>query len=348
MLAPNEEPKEPLGVDLGAILGVILVFFAVIILGVGTGSIHVFIDLNAGAIVLGIVLGIMLIGVRLQGLLRAKEFFKRDLFCGTQRRDQQEKENASAAVQACHLGFTASAFAGGTGTLIGIIKILSQGLENPQALTCGMAVSLLTLFYGTILAIVFAVLRVRAAFAYGECLTTGEETARDAQVRQGSKSAFFVGVIVVAVLFIMFTFFFILTHFEKEDRSFAVTFSLDHPYGLQVGSPVKMNNQVIGQIENITTSSEYLHARARIKEGYQILEGSKVVLTTEGLVGDPFLNIVPSPEGEPIGEGEILPVNRATESTEGTIRILKETIEALRDESGGGDTAPEMDPGGKR
>lgn len=138
-----------------ALAGVVVIGFGIFVVGIGPSEIYTFIEPMSIAMVGGITYGVLLIGLSLSGTLRAAGV----LLAGRAERP----EDVALAIQFCNLGLAGSVLGGVLSSLIGIINMLKAGMDDPNALSLGMAIALLTSFYGLLLALFFVAGRVRAA-----------------------------------------------------------------------------------------------------------------------------------------------------------------------------------------
>lgn len=143
---------------LGSIIaGVLLVFFCVVIIGVGIRRIGGFIDTPSLAIIFGITGGYLLLAYGIIDVYRAA------VLC-LKGRAESEKA-ALKAIEVCRAAAYTSIISGVIGMMIGLINMLSQGMDDPTVLSCGAAVALLTVFYGVLAAGLFYVLEGRCRIA---------------------------------------------------------------------------------------------------------------------------------------------------------------------------------------
>lgn len=139
---------------ISALLGMVVLFFCTIILGIGLDAILNFIDIPSMAIVLGVMLGGWLITPGFLSSLRSLEILILNR--------AQTREESQRAQNFCACGIGYALVGGFLGTLIGIINMLAGGMDNPATLTCGMAVSLITVVYAVLVGLLLLALYYRA------------------------------------------------------------------------------------------------------------------------------------------------------------------------------------------
>lgn len=144
--------------DLNLLLGLAIWFFTIAIVGIGLRNLYIFIDIPALFLVGGMMVGVWVIGLRCDGCWQTL-----GLLCRLAYRHKYQFPPAQGrlAIQACELGVSAAFLSGTAGTLIGLIAMLRQGMDAPQALTCGMAVALITSLYSVLAAAFLVALRTR-------------------------------------------------------------------------------------------------------------------------------------------------------------------------------------------
>jgi flagellar motor component MotA len=136
------------------ISGIVTIFVCVVLIGTGVDNIPVFYDTPSFFINFGILAGGYFIayGNDLNGLLAYLLTFGK---CAP-------GHIVKIAPAACAFGVWGSVLAGTTGTMIGLINMLSGGMDDPCKLASGAAVALITEFYAVLMALFFYILKHKA------------------------------------------------------------------------------------------------------------------------------------------------------------------------------------------
>ncbi len=147
---------------MGGISGVLLIGLVVMFVGIGPSYTALFFDMVSMYLVCGIIFGVLLVAFGLNGLEVVYRYMFQRVFYNT---CCHNTKDLCIALHVFDLGFRTSILAGTLCSLLAFIKTLSGGMTDPGALTAGMAVALLTMFYGTLFAVLFAALHGRARAA---------------------------------------------------------------------------------------------------------------------------------------------------------------------------------------
>lgn len=121
------------------VCGLIVLFIVFGVTGVGLERLGNFFDVPAVAIVFGAILGGWLLEPGLDISLRSVKILLWNA--------APDAESARQAAAFCLAGIGYGFLGGLLGTLIGVINMLSGGMDNIAVLTCGLAVALLTNVY---------------------------------------------------------------------------------------------------------------------------------------------------------------------------------------------------------
>ncbi len=156
------EEKTPASIwaryDLNLLLGLAIWFFTIAIVGIGIQNLPIFIDSASLFCVGGMMAGVWVIGLRCDGCWQTLGLLYRLAYL---HKYQIPPAQGRLAVQACELGVSAAFLSGTAGTLTGLIAMLRQGMNDPQALTCGLAVALITSLYSVFAAAFLMAIRTR-------------------------------------------------------------------------------------------------------------------------------------------------------------------------------------------
>lgn len=162
-------------------------------------------------------------------------------------------------------------------------------------------------------------------------LNRGEQTAR--QVRVGI-------LLIVSLLLLAFGIFQVGRLFDVFATRYPLVTLLESSGGLIAGSPVTLAGQRVGQVASIEflpvgerRDSATVIARLSVNESVQsqIRGDSRVILETQGLLGDRFVNISPgSPGFEPLEPGDTIP-SLPPLDYESVLRTAAATIEQVQD-----------------
>jgi len=133
----------------GMVWGVLLAFFGIVVIGTGFDRIGGFIDIPTFAINFSLTFAVLF---AICGVRGTWESFKIAFYA-----QADTRADAENAYNVCSLGMKATFLASVCGMLIGLVAMLSQGMDDPSVLTSGMAVALLCPLWGVFAAMIFYV-----------------------------------------------------------------------------------------------------------------------------------------------------------------------------------------------
>lgn len=141
--------------NISAVAGLLLLAFVLVTVGCGTSELGTFIEPMGVALVVLSIASALLIAFGLFGCLQAVTV----LLLGS----AETEADRIRAIRFCDLGAISAVLSGGIASLIGTINMLSCGIYDPNALSLGTAIALLTVFYGLAIALIFVAGRFRVA-----------------------------------------------------------------------------------------------------------------------------------------------------------------------------------------
>lgn len=92
-------------------------------------------------------------------------------------------------------------------------------------------------------------------------------------------------------------------------RGYEIGIMFDYVGGLENGSPVRVSGVRAGEVKQIDIIYEAqpkVLARVKIRPDIKISRGSRITIQTLGLIGEKYIEIIPSPEKKYIQPGEIV------------------------------------------
>lgn len=115
---------------------------------------------------------------------------------------------------------------------------------------------------------------------------------------------------VFAIITILLIFFFIFTQTKKGQwKGYEIGVTFDYVGGLDLGAPVRLSGVRVGEVKNIKILSDVVPKvliTLRLKRNVKIGKGSKITIRTLGIIGEKYVEIIPSSKKEYIKKGEIV------------------------------------------
>jgi|Deesub1362B_J571_1020462.scaffolds.fasta_scaffold02677_3 phospholipid/cholesterol/gamma-HCH transport system substrate-binding protein len=112
-----------------------------------------------------------------------------------------------------------------------------------------------------------------------------------------------VGVFVIFSFVLLLVFLFVISGIRVGERYVSYTTKLDYVGGLEVGTPVRLGGLLVGKITRIEKPephSRKIGITFEVKEGTPIKTDSRAYLTSIGLMGEFYLEIVPGSPDAPL------------------------------------------------
>jgi phospholipid/cholesterol/gamma-HCH transport system substrate-binding protein len=118
-------------------------------------------------------------------------------------------------------------------------------------------------------------------------------------------SQFKVGILVLIGILILFYMSFRIGKFGVfRETGYDITVLLDSANGLDTKSPVQIAGVEVGKIKSITLDGFKAMTTLTIKKGVRIPVDSKVVIKTQGVLGEKYIEIIPGKETQMLASGE--------------------------------------------
>ena len=110
-------------------------------------------------------------------------------------------------------------------------------------------------------------------------------------------------VLIVAIIFAIFVF--RLNH-NSSMRGYSLNADFQSVQGVALGTPVKLSGIAIGEVKSINLDSKSFRARLEftINQGIEIPDDSVVTISNEGLLGGPYVRILPGGSDESFKPGD--------------------------------------------
>lgn len=126
----------------------------------------------------------------------------------------------------------------------------------------------------------------------------------------------------------------ILIGIEKDvfTKKYRVYFVSPSGAGFNEGMPVKLSGFKIGRVKDMElTDDARVKITMEINSRYGLREGAKAGLSKEGFIGDSYIDVTKgSPAGRPLGEGAMIPYERAG-GVEELVESAKPILSEVRD-----------------
>jgi len=119
---------------------------------------------------------------------------------------------------------------------------------------------------------------------------------------------FKVGIFAINALLLLFVFIFTQTK-KGEWRGYEIGVTFDYIGGLDIGAPVRLSGVRVGEVRSIKILSEPMPkvlVKLRLKRDVRIAKNSRITIRTIGIIGEKYVEILPSMEKEYISKGEII------------------------------------------
>ncbi|MDR1034966.1 MAG: outer membrane lipid asymmetry maintenance protein MlaD [Holosporales bacterium] len=121
-------------------------------------------------------------------------------------------------------------------------------------------------------------------------------------------------VLIVASFFMYFAY---TSSGEKVKQGYVLLTRFEDVSGIMVGSDVKLNGIKIGMVKSLLLDENYqANVNILIKEEVKIPVDSAAHVSTEGLMGNKFISIVPGFKEEKLKEGDEIEVTRSAVNLE--------------------------------
>jgi len=119
---------------------------------------------------------------------------------------------------------------------------------------------------------------------------------------------FKVGLFTIIALLLLFVFIFTQTK-KGQWRGYEIGVTFDYIGGLDIGAPVRLSGVRVGEVRSIEILSEprpKVLIKLRLKRDVKIGKNSRITIKTLGIIGEKYVEILPSSEKEYINKGEIV------------------------------------------
>ena len=119
---------------------------------------------------------------------------------------------------------------------------------------------------------------------------------------------FKVGLFTIIALLLLFVFIFTQTK-KGQWRGYEIGVTFDYIGGLDIGAPVRLSGVRVGEVRSIEILSEPMPKvliKLRLKRDVKIGKNSRITIRTLGIIGEKYVEILPSSEKEYISKGEIV------------------------------------------
>jgi len=119
---------------------------------------------------------------------------------------------------------------------------------------------------------------------------------------------FKVGLFAIIALLLIFVFIFTQTK-KGQWRGYEIGVTFDYIGGLDIGAPVRLSGVRIGEVRSIEILPEpfpKVLVKLRLKRDVKIAKNSRITIRTLGIIGEKYVEILPSTEKEYISKGEII------------------------------------------
>jgi len=119
---------------------------------------------------------------------------------------------------------------------------------------------------------------------------------------------FKVGLFTIIALLLLFVFIFTQTK-KGQWRGYEIGVTFDYIGGLDIGAPVRLSGVRVGEVRSIEILSEPMPKvliKLRLKRDVKIGKNSRITIRTLGIIGEKYVEILPSSEKKYISKGEIV------------------------------------------
>ena len=119
---------------------------------------------------------------------------------------------------------------------------------------------------------------------------------------------FKVGLFTIIALLLLFVFIFTQTK-KGQWRGYEIGVTFDYIGGLDIGAPVRLSGVRVGEVRSIEILPEPMPKvliKLRLKRDVKIGKNSRITIRTLGIIGEKYVEILPSSEKEYISKGEIV------------------------------------------
>jgi phospholipid/cholesterol/gamma-HCH transport system substrate-binding protein len=149
----------------------------------------------------------------------------------------------------------------------------------------------------------------------------------------GERSEVLAGAAVVAVALGFLAYAANSAGFSRESDGYTLKASFRSVDGISVGSDVRMAGIKVGRISDLTLNPQTFFADATISlpKGIELPDDSAILISSEGLLGGNFVEIVPG------GSPDVLAPGDEIEDTQGSVSLVTLLMKFVG--SGGGDSS---------
>lgn len=116
-----------------------------------------------------------------------------------------------------------------------------------------------------------------------------------------------VGLFVLLGLIAFFAALFTFTDVGTFRGRYYLTTVVENAGGMRTGDPVQMRGVNIGRVTEFGMVPEGVAIRMEIVNEYEVPEGSRAVLRSNGLLGGMVVNVIPGPSEETVEDGALIP-----------------------------------------
>ena len=133
-----------------------------------------------------------------------------------------------------------------------------------------------------------------------------------------------VGFFVICVSVLFFIYIYNVSNQSKGKDGYALTASFESIEGILQGSDVKMSGVKIGYVDSIELSRDTFLADVKlcIDNSFELPEDSRAIITSSGLIGNRFINIVPGGAEESLKDNDNIKFTQSALNIEDLISKL--------------------------
>lgn len=132
------------------------------------------------------------------------------------------------------------------------------------------------------------------------------------------------GICAIALIIAVIYIFSSNTHDDKitDSNSYILTASFSNIDGIIIGSDIKISGIKIGEVRNIKLENYRAKLLFNILSNYQIPDDSEAAVTTSGIMGDKYINIVPGISDDNFNNNDQINHTRSAINLENIISIF--------------------------
>ncbi len=119
---------------------------------------------------------------------------------------------------------------------------------------------------------------------------------------------FKVGLFAIITIFLIFIFIFSQTK-KGQWRTYEIGVMFDYIGGLDIGSPVRLSGVMVGEVKNIqilVKERPKVLVTLTLRRNVKVGKGSVITIRTLGIIGEKYVEIIPSSEKQYLTAGEIV------------------------------------------